>query len=50
MGHIQRHHLSEAATLIPNTVILEAMNRYMQPLLERGLSLRVESRILAALR
>ena len=50
MGHIQRHHLSEAATVIPNTVILEAMNRYMQPLLERGLSLRVESRILAALR
>ena len=50
MGHIQRHHLSEAATVIPNTVMLEAMNRYMQPLLERGLSLRVESRTLAALR
>ena len=50
MGHIQRHHLSEAATVIPNTVILEALNRHMQPLLERGLSLRVESRALAALR
>ena len=50
MGHIQRHHLSEAATVIPNTVMLEAMNLYMQPLLERGLSLRVESRTLASLR
>ena len=50
MGHIQRHHLSEAATVIPDAAMLEAMNRYMQPLLERGLSLRVESRTLAALR
>ena len=50
MGHIQRHHLGEAATVIPNASMLEAMNRYMQPLLERGLSLRVESRTLAALR
>ena len=50
MGHIQRSHLSEAATVIPNSAMLEKVNRYMQALLERSLSLRVESQILNALR
>ena len=50
MGHIKRHHLSEAATVMPPVAMLRAMNRYMQPLLERSLSLRIESRALATLR
>ncbi len=44
MGHIQRYHLSEAATVVPNVERVEAMNRHMQPLLDRSLSLRIASR------
>ena len=47
MGHIQRHHLSEALTVIPNATMLKAMDRYMQPLLDRTLALRIDSRALA---
>ena len=47
MGHIQRHHLSEALTVIPNATMLKAMDRYMQPLLDRSLALRINSHALA---
>ena len=47
MGHIQRHHLSEALTVVPDGATLEAMSRHMQPLLDRSLSLRLASRTLA---
>ena len=50
MGHIRRYHLSEAATVIPDAAMLDAMNRYMQPLLECDLSRSLESRNLATLR
>ena len=50
MGHIQRHHLSEALTVIPDAAMLKAMDRYMQSLLGRSLALRIESRALATQR
>lgn len=50
MGHIRRHHLSEAATLTPSHKLLREMNVQMEPLFQRGLAIRIESRALAAQR
>ena len=50
MGHIKRHHLSEALTVIPDATVLNAMNRHMEPLLKGSRALRVESPSLAAQR
>ena len=47
MGHIQRRHLSESHTVLPDSVTLEAMNRHMQPLLDKSTALRIASRTLA---
>ncbi|MYA49671.1 MAG: restriction endonuclease subunit S [Chloroflexi bacterium] len=47
MGHIQRHHLTEALTLVPGEALLTAMTRHMQPLLDLSLRLRLASRMLA---
>ena len=47
MGHIQRRHLSESHTVLPDFVTLEAMNRHMRPLLDRSTALRIASRTLA---
>ena len=48
MGHIQRRHLGQAATVVPDAVTLEVMNRSVQPLMDRNLALKLESRSLAA--
>ncbi len=50
MGHIQRRHLREAATLVPDAAALEAMNRTMRPLMDLSLALKLESRSLATQR
>ena len=50
MGHIKRHHLSEALTVIPDATVLTAVNRHMESLLKDSLALRVESHSLAAQR
>ena len=50
MGHIQRRHLKEAATVVSDAVALNAMSQHMQPLLDLGLKLRVESLSLATQR
>jgi type I restriction enzyme S subunit len=50
MGHIQRHHLSEAKTLIPARSLLSAMDSVFTPLLERSFELRRQSRELSAVR
>ena len=50
MGHIQRHHLSEALAVIPDVATLKAMDRYMAPLVDRSLAFRIESRRLATQR
>ena len=50
MGHIQRRHLREALTVVPDSALLDSMSCHMQLLLDRSLTLRSESRALAAQR
>lgn len=50
MGHIQRHHLSEAKALIPTPLFLAAMDSVFAPLLERAYGLRKQSKDLATTR
>ena len=50
MGHIQRHHLSDAKVAIPTPVELQAMDRVIAPLIESSWQRRVQSRSLVALR
>lgn len=50
MGHIQRHHLSEAKVVVPPREILTAAGQGLQPLIDAIPRLLVESRSLAALR
>jgi type I restriction enzyme S subunit len=50
MGHIQRHHLSDAEVVVPGTDTLQAANNALSPLVQRVITTRVESRRLAALR
>jgi type I restriction enzyme S subunit len=50
MGHIQRHHLSEAKAMIPMPSLLAAMDSLFAPLLERSLGLRRQSRELSSIR
>lgn len=50
MGHIRRHHLSEAQCLVPDNATLERMGDIMGPLHQRQLICNLESRTLADLR
>jgi type I restriction enzyme S subunit len=50
MGHIQRHHLSDAKVVVPGTATLQAASSALSPLVQRVIATRVESRTLAALR
>jgi type I restriction enzyme S subunit len=50
MGHIQRHHLSEAKVFVPTAAELEKMGKQMSPLIEKLIANSLESRSLAALR
>jgi type I restriction enzyme S subunit len=50
MGHIQRHHLSEARLAVPSSPLLKMIDSTMAPLIEALWRRRVESRTLAALR
>jgi type I restriction enzyme S subunit len=50
MGHIQRHHLSEAKAFVPPPALMETMNKQFAPLLDKIIANRLESRTLAALR
>ena len=50
MGHIQRHHLSEAKALIPTPSLLAAMGSAFAPLLDRAYGLRKQSKDLATTR
>ncbi|MFM2172989.1 MAG: hypothetical protein RLZZ54_916 [Cyanobacteriota bacterium] len=50
MGHIQRHHLSEAKALIPTPSLLAAMDSAFAPLLDRVFGLRKQSKDLATTR
>jgi type I restriction enzyme S subunit len=50
MGHIQRHHLSEAKLAVPPYPLLEVMDRCVSPIFEASWKRHLESRTLAALR
>lgn len=50
MGHIQRHHLSEAIVVLPPKSLLVAMDSVFSPLIESLVLRRIESRSLAAIR
>jgi type I restriction enzyme, S subunit len=50
MGHIQRHHLSDAKVVVPGTDTLQAASSGLSPLVQSVITTRIESRTLAALR
>ena len=50
MGHIQRHHLSDAKIATPPNPVLDAIDAQISPIIESLLKREVESRTLAALR
>jgi type I restriction enzyme S subunit len=50
MGHIQRHHLTEAKVLTPSTSLLDAMDRVLSPIVNSIIPHSLESRSLVALR
>jgi type I restriction enzyme, S subunit len=50
MGHIQRHHLSQAMTVVPSDEVLRTTNKIVGPLFERAVSSDLESRTLAQTR
>ena len=50
MGHIRRHHLTEAMVVVPDSPLLTALSRLQEPLLTALVVNRVENRTLRALR
>ena len=50
MGHIQRHHLSDARLVVPPARLLRAVSEKIEPMIESLSKHEVESRTLAALR
>ncbi len=50
MGHIQRHHLSEAETVLGCDDIMNAADQIIAPLFQRGIANDMESRSLATTR
>ncbi len=50
MGHIPRKHLSEAKILLPPGNLIEKFNPIFDPLLEKQINVRLESKFLFQLR
>ena len=50
MGHIQRHHLSEATVVIPPRETLRGLSGFAAPLIEKVVAGRLQARTLTALR
>jgi type I restriction enzyme S subunit len=50
MGHIQRHHLTEAKVLVPLPDQLDIMNTIINPLIEKRITNAIQSRSLATIR
>lgn len=50
MGHIQRHHLSDATVLVPPPPTLDRADAYIAPLIEASWSTRLASRTLGHIR
>jgi type I restriction enzyme S subunit len=50
MGHIKRHHLSDAKVCVPNNEVMQIADDQISPLFNRRIQSQLESRTLAALR
>ena len=50
MGHIQRHHLTEAKTVVGNDALMKAADDLFAPMFNQIVANSLESRTLAALR
>ena len=50
MGHIQRHHLTQAMTIVPPEPVINAANALISPLFERRIANDLESRTLTQTR
>jgi type I restriction enzyme S subunit len=50
MGHIQRHHLSEAMTIVPSDPLMTAANKLIEPIFNRTIANDLETSTLAATR
>lgn len=50
MGHIQRHHLTEAKVLVPPAELVEAMDKVFSPIMQAIVGNKLQSRTLANLR
>ena len=50
MGHIKRHHLSDAKVVVPPPTVLDAADALIAPLHEQIVTNDLQSRTLAALR
>ena len=50
MGHIQRHHLTQAATVIGTPAVMKAADETIAPIFDRQIANDLESRTLAATR
>ena len=50
MGHIQRHNLTESEVIIPDKKAFENMNKIMSPIVERLITINLESRNLERIR
>jgi len=50
MGHIQRHHLSDAKVVAPNPSLLSAVDHVIGPLFQAVIANKLQSRTLAAIR
>ncbi len=50
MGHIQRHHLSEAKVVVPPRALLDAASQHLRPLIDASVKVRVQSKTLNLLR
>jgi type I restriction enzyme S subunit len=50
MGHIQRHHLSDAKVIVPSRAVIEAADKLIAPMHEQSVANDLQSRTLATLR
>ncbi len=50
MGHIQRHHLSSSMVLVPQEEVLSSMSKIMNPLVNKVINNKIESKELIEIR
>jgi type I restriction enzyme S subunit len=50
MGHIQRHHLTDALCVVPDDKVLSGVESIFSELIDRGVANELQSRTLGALR